>query len=369
MNPETYTLKETDGIVTPALIYYKDLIIRNAQEMIAMAGGFGRLWPHVKSHKTADLVRTQMQMGIRRFKCATIAEGEMVGACGAEQAIIAYPLTGPNIGRFIRLAKAYPGTEYFAIGDDAQQFALLSAAAVAAGMTVNVLVDINSGLNRTGVPTALAGALYRKVAAMPALRVRGMHVYDGQRHERDLEERKRLVAQDVAPVYTLRDQLRAEGLDCTLMVMGGTPSFPCHAQYADAYLSPGTCLIQDYGYASTFADLPFAIGAMVATRVVSHPAPGLFTLDLGTKAVAADPEPLRAVIAGYEDAVTVKQNEEHWVLQIPAGRERPAIGTVLYAAPWHICPTSALYPEILVAQGGEIVNHWPVTARNRVITV
>ncbi|MDD3213990.1 MAG: D-TA family PLP-dependent enzyme [Eubacteriales bacterium] len=369
MKAETYRLKETDGIVTPALIYYRDILTKNAQTMIAMAGGPARLWPHVKSHKSADLVRMLMAMGIRRFKCATIAEGEMVGECGAEQAILSYPLTGPNIGRFIRLVQAFPGTEYFAIGDDEGQFLLLSAAAKAASVTVNVLPDINDGLNRTGVPTALAGELYRKVAAMPNLRVRGMHVYDGHRHESDFEERKRLVAQDVAPVYALRDQLRAEGLDCTLMVMGGTPSFPCHAQYPDACLSPGTCLIQDYGYASTFKDLPFEIGAMLLTRVVSHPAPGMFTLDLGYKGVAADPEPPRAVIVGYEDAITVMQNEEHWVLRMPEGRERPAIGTALYAAPRHICPTSALYPEILVAQNGEIEARWPVTARNRVITV
>ena len=110
---------------------------------------------------------------------------------------------------------------------------------------------------------------------------------------------------------------------------------------------------------------------MVLTRVVSHPAPGVFTLDLGYKGVAADPAIPRAVIAGYEDAVTLMQNEEHWVLRMPEGREakRPQIGQVLYAAPVHICPTSALYPSILVAKEGKIVAEWPVTARNRRITI
>ena len=118
-------------------------------------------------------------------------------------------------------------------------------------------------------------------------------------------------------------------------------------------------------------DLPFEIGAMVLTRVVSHPAPGVFTLDLGYKGVAADPAIPRAVIAGYEDAVTLMQNEEHWVLRMPEGREaeRPQIGQVLYVAPVHICPTSALYPSILVAKEGKIVAEWPVTARNRRITI
>lgn len=371
MNLETYRLKDPDAIVSPALIYYRDIIEKNVQTMIRIAGGPQRLWPHVKSHKSADMVHLVMDAGVRRFKCATIAEGEMVGGCGADQAIIAYPLVGPNIGRFIKLVQAFPNTEFFAVGDDAGQLRLLSDSAVGAGLRVNVLLDVNDGFDRTGIRTALAGDLYRQADAMRGLRMRGMHVYDGQRHEPLLDEREKLVAEDMTAVYALRESLRSEGRDCGIMVMGGTPSFPCHAQYEGVYLSPGTCLIQDYGYATTFPDLPFEIGAMLLTRVISHPAPGVFTVDLGYKAVAADPAQPRAIILGYEDAVTLMQNEEHWVLRMSMGREtlRPAIGEALYAAPKHICPTSALYPSILIAQNGEIVAQWPVTARNRILTL
>lgn len=371
MKLETYRLSHPENIASPALIYYKEIIERNVQSILAMAGGPQRLWPHVKSHKSADMVRMLMDKGIRRFKCATIAEGEMVGQVGAEQAIVSYPLVGPNIARFVKLAMAFPKTEFFAIGDDERQLRLLSEEAAGAGLRLNLLLDINDGLNRTGIATAKAGELYRKAAAMPGILVRGMHVYDGHRHEPSLEDRERLVAADVAAVYALREQLSAEGYDCGTMVMGGTPSFPCHTRYQDVYVSPGTCLIQDYGYASAFPDLPFEIGAMLLTRVISHPAPGVFTVDLGYKAVAADPASPRAVIVGYESAVTLMQNEEHWVLRMPQGQEeeRPAIGQELYAAPKHICPTSALHSSILVAQNGGVEGEWPVTARNRSITI
>lgn len=371
MKLETYRLKDPGPVISPALIYYKDIIEENIRSTIEVAGGANRLWPHVKSHKSADMVRLLMDAGVRRFKCATIAEGEMAGACGAEHAIISYPLVGPNIGRFVELVLAFPQTEFYAIGDDEEQLRMLSDAAGHAGIRVNFLMDVNDGLNRTGIATAEAGALYRKAAGMPGLRVRGMHVYDGQRHEGSLEDRQRLVDGDVEAVYTLREQLNAEGLDCGIMVMGGTPSFPCHAKREGVFLSPGTCLIQDYGYFSSFPDLPFEIGAMLLTRVISHPAYGIFTVDLGYKGVAADPDQPRAVIVGFEDAETVMQNEEHWVLRMPEGREdeRPAIGEALYAAPKHICPTSALYPSILVAKDGEIEAEWPVTARNRRISI
>ncbi|MDY3815643.1 MAG: D-TA family PLP-dependent enzyme [Candidatus Limiplasma sp.] len=371
MKLETYQLKDASSIVSPALIYYLDIIEENVDKMARIAGGAERLWPHVKSHKSADLVRLLMQKGIRRFKCATIAEGEMVGECGADQAIISYPLVGPNIQRFVKLTQAFPGTEFFAIGDDEEQIRLLSDAAVQAGVRVQFLVDINDGLNRTGVPTKRAGDLYRKAAAMPGIAVRGMHVYDGHHHEPVLADRQHNVDSDVNDVYALRDTLRGEGLDCSIMVMGGTPSFPCHVKHQDVFLSPGTCLIQDAGYASTFPDLPFEVGAMLLTRVISHPAPGVFTVDLGYKGVAADPAIPRAVLLGYENAETVMQNEEHWVLRMPVGHEdeRPAVGQELYAAPKHICPTSALYPSILVAHDKAIVAEWPVTARNRKLSI
>jgi D-serine deaminase-like pyridoxal phosphate-dependent protein len=152
-----------------------------------------------------------------------------------------------------------------------------------------------------------------------------------------------------------------------VIIAGGTPSFPCHAVHSDWYLSPGTSFIHDFGYDTNFPDLACTPAAVVASRVVSHPAPYTFTCDCGVKAIATDPMPERGTIAGLPEAKTVMQNEEHWVFRLPEEIPVPAIGTVLYIIPTHICPTSALYPEILVAKDGQITETWPVTARNRKI--
>ena len=97
MDKNRYLLKHTDEIITPCLIYYKDIIEQNIKEMISVAGNANRLWPHVKSHKMKKLVELQIKMGITRFKCATIAEAQMVAESGASDALVAYPLVGPNI--------------------------------------------------------------------------------------------------------------------------------------------------------------------------------------------------------------------------------------------------------------------------------
>lgn len=368
-NLQTYRLATEDSVITPALVCYPEIIERNIAQMLRIAGSANRLWVHVKTYKCPNIVRMLMQSGVRHFKCATVAEAEMVAQCGAEHALLAYPLVGPNIERFVALQQAYPNTSFYAIGDSMEALTALSATALRCGCKVRLLMDVNTGLNRTGVAVDQLEAMYIEASQLSGLLVMGLHVYDGQRHETDVHSRRQHAQEDMAKVEAVCASLAQKGYACELVVAGGTPSFPCHAARQGVALSPGTCVLQDAGYASLYPDLPFEPSALVLTRVVSHPTKNTFTLDLGYKSVAADPPIPRAVLLGYERATTVLQNEEHWTLSLPAETPLPAIGQVLYAIPWHICPTTALYSHMLVAKGGQIVDRWPVTARDRILGI
>ena len=365
----SYRINTIDDIITPALAYYPSKIRANIRQMIAMAGDASRLWPHVKTYKSAQVVSMLVDASITSCKCATIAEAEMAADCGMKHIVLAYPLVGPAIKRFLALSAAFPAAEFFAIGDDAEQIRLLADAAAAQGRVVPFLLDIDTGLHRTGVSFGTAASLYPALSALQGLQLRGLHMYDGQLHQSSETERHEAVSAEWTDALAFRTAMTARGLDCGIILAGGTPTFPCHT-LNDVYLSPGTCVIQDAGYASNYRDMSFEIAGLVLTRVVSHPGPGLFTLDVGCKAIAADPPIPRAVVLDFEDCATVMQNEEHLVLRLPEGQEarRPAIGTLLYAAPWHTCPTTILYPQILAVDNGEIVDVWPVTARDRKIT-
>jgi len=367
----TYDLENVDSVISPALIFYRDLILENTRKAIRMAGGAERMWPHVKTHKSADVTRLMMAQGIARFKCATIAEAEMLADVGAPHILVAYPLVGPNIRRYLSLIALYPRSRFYAIGEAFEPLKPLSDAAAAMGMRVDALLDVNLGMNRTGVPVGDALGAYRACAGLPGVRLCGLHCYDGHHNDRDRAVRRERVEAALSEVDRLVEGIEASGLCCPIKVMAGTPSFPCHALRRDVFLSPGTCFLMDYGYLKSAPDLPFVPAAALMTRVVSHPAPGLFTLDLGCKAIAADPAGLRGVIVNLEAAEPVLHSEEHWVWRINPGCERmlPAIGSALYVIPTHICPCSALYPSALVAEGGKLVGEWPITARNRKLTV
>ena len=129
MKLENYHVKGEEKIVSPALIYYRDAIVKNTQRTIELAGGANRLWYHVKTHKTRELVKMQMEMGFTHFMCATISEAEMAASVGAEDVLVAYALVGPNIERFIDLTLGMPGTQFWALGDDYDTLLQLSAAA------------------------------------------------------------------------------------------------------------------------------------------------------------------------------------------------------------------------------------------------
>jgi len=152
--------------------------------------------------------------------------------------------------------------------------------------------------------------------------------------------------------------------------MGGTPTFPCYARHHDVDLSPGTCFLQDWGYMSSFPDLPFEPAALLFARVVSVNRKALvFCLDLGYKAIASDPQGIRGVIWNLEGCVPVLQNEEHWVFRVDA-QKLPEVGQEVYVFPTHICPTSALHAKACVINAeSRWYADWAVSARDRILGV
>ena len=353
--------------VTPSLVYLEDVLRRNTQKTIDMAGGAERLWPHVKSHKTSALIRMQLAMGIRRFKCATLAEAKMVAACGASELLLAYPLVGANIPRYVALASQYPETTFYALEDDLGQAEKLNALCLSQGVTFKVFIDVNTGLDRTGIPMEQIAAFTRALKKSKALAVVGLHCYDGHIHQTELSAREQAVNAYRAKVDEQLAILAAEGIELPLRIMGGSPTFPLHAKHPGDYLSPGTTFLWDWGYLNSFPDLDFEPAAAVAARVVSHPAPGVFTLDLGYKAIAADPAGERGHLTGMPGAEPLFQNEEHWVWRMKDAKEPcPPVGAILHVIPTHICPTSALYDHIILVKehGTELIE---VTGRSRIV--
>jgi D-serine deaminase-like pyridoxal phosphate-dependent protein len=222
-------------------------------------------------------------------------------------------------------------------------------------------------MGRTGIaPGINAFRLYLAITSLPNLVLDGLHAYDGHHRATDPAERKANVVDAMKPVFELRETLLKSNLPVPRLVLGGTPTFLAHAgcKLPGVELSPGTGTLHDAGYGGKFPDLPFTPAALLLTRVISHPRPGRLTLDLGHKAVAADPVGDRLVLLGMPGATFAGQSEEHLVVETPDAAKYP-LGSHFLAIPMHVCPTVALHEKAVVIRDGEIVETWDVSARAR----
>ena len=260
-----YTVENVADIPSPALLVYPDRVERNIRRMIEIAGGVERLRPHMKTNKLREVVRMHLDQGITRFKCATIAEAEMAAASGAPDVLLAYQPVGPNVKRFVHLVETFSGTQFAAVVDDEATIRALSDAAVEAGVTVDLFLDLDGGMHRTGIaPGDRALELYRLLSTLPGLRAAGLHMYDGHIHDTDLDVRQKASDEAFAHVQTMRDAIAAAGLDVPTVVVGGTPTFPLHIRRPGVECSPGTSVFWDSSYSTILPDLDFAPAVVVA---------------------------------------------------------------------------------------------------------
>ena len=360
-----YHIRTIETVDSPALVIYPAFVRQNIALAIRMAGGAERLRPHVKTCKSPEAVREMMQQGIYKFKCATIAEAEMLGRCRVRDVLLAYQPVGPKVGRFLQVVRQFKDTQYACLVDDLGAATRLAAACAAEHITLPVFIDLNLGQNRTGISPVPALDLYAACAALEGIYPAGLHAYDGHIREVDIERRKAACDAAFAPVADLARRIRESGYPAPAVIAGGSPSFPAHADRPGVECSPGTFIYWDKGYSDLCPEQAFVPAALLVTRVISLPDPTKICLDLGHKSVAAENElSKRAWFPADPGLVPISQSEEHLVLEAGAGHGYHP-GDVLYAVPFHVCPTVALYEKAQVVEDGLACGDWKALARDR----
>lgn len=362
-----FRFDEVETIDSPALVIYADRVKHNIQLLISSVADIGQLRPHVKTHKSIDICRMLLEMGIYKFKCATIAEAEMLAMAGAKDILLAYQPVGPKALRFAALIKAYPGSHFSCLVDHPRAAQQLSEIAKAHHLEITVYLDLNVGMNRTGISCdEKALSLCKKLQQLPHLYLAGLHAYDGHVEEPDLAKRTAICQGILAQVNFVKSWLLTQGLK-PQVVMGGSPTFPVYAKYEDLECSPGTFLFWDESYSGSVPDLQFLPAALILGRIISFPGDRI-AVDIGHKAIAAEyPLPLRARLLNAPGLQIAGHSEEHLILS--GTTDKWQIGDVIYALPMHICPTVALHQYAVVVEDHEIVATWEITARNRRLSI
>lgn len=366
-----YELNNANEIDSPALLIYKNRVAFNIKTMINIAGDPERLVPHVKTHKMTEIVKMQLDAGISQFKCATIAEAEMLSEAGAKNILLAYQLNFTKAKRFIALIKKYPDVQFASLIDNVDSAKMLNDLFEKENLKANIFIDVDAGMHRTGIePGEKLFNLFLELQKLSNINFQGLHIYDGHIRDEDFEIRKQKVEEAFEKVNAVKQQIiKNSSLQDVKVIAGGTPTFTVHALHTEEFCSPGTCLLWDYGYDNLLVEQPFEFAAVLMTRIISKPAPRLITTDLGHKSVAAEnPISKRIFFLNLENYAVKSQSEEHLVVEV-TDWENLHVGDVLYGIPYHICPTVALYDEAAVVENGNVVDKWNVAARKKKITV
>ena len=281
--------------------------------------------------------------------------------------LVAYPMVGANATRVREIADAHPRVRVSALVENPAQ------AVAWRGSRVGIFIDVNPGMNRTGVEQEHIPEILDLARAIQGagLAFRGLHYYDGHLASQPMDERESLAHRGYDRLMKIAEAATRAGFRLEEVVTSGTPAFHCAATYpafrSAGFVhraSPGTVV---YGDMTSQAQLPADWGyqpaAVVVSTVVSHPKPGRVTCDAGHKSVSADGGVPTCEAAGRPDLRPLKPSEEHLPIEVAGGCEPPAIGEALYLIPRHVCPTVNNFDDALIISQGRIVTLERVTAR------
>ena len=365
-----YRVSGIDDVMTPALVVYREMIASNIERTVELLEGDADRWRvHIKTAKLGYTLRMMVERGIRNFKCATTLELLVACQCGAADVLLAYPSIGANARRVREIAKQFPEVRISALAENGEQLQQWR------GSRVGVFLDINPGMNRTGIEEGHGAEVFNLARAIVAsgLEFRGLHYYDGQHREPDERERTKAAHHGYHRLLEIVREIERMGVRVPEVITAGTPTLPTSLSFEGFRnagfihrVSPGTVVYSD---ASSMAQLAEKYGyrpaVLVLTRVVSHPRAGVVTCDAGHKAVSADAGVPTCVVVGHPELTPLSPSEEHLPLEVAGGAAGPAVGEVLYLLPRHVCPTVNNFDEALLVRSGAIESVEKVSARGR----
>ena len=354
------------GLDTPSVVVDLDRAEARIERMAAvMRDRRVALRPHAKTHKSLGFARLQVTAGAVGLTVATIGEAEVFADAGFDDLFIAYPViaSGPKADRLRRLAERCR----LSVGADSMVgLEALAAALRGVANRPQIVVEIDCGGARTGVPPETAGRMARRATDL-GLDVVGAFTHGGHGNY-GMEVRATAADDEVSGLVRAAAALREEGIEPRILSAGSTPTAVLSARHPVTEERPGTYVFGDRQQAA-LAGEPFEDTAlMVATTVVSGGPGHGFVVDAGAKILAKDVSTFlrgHGSVLGYPDAIIERVNDHHGIVELPAGSPRPAIGSVVWIMPNHVCPVINLVDEYVLARGGQIVDRWPVDARGR----
>ncbi len=356
-------------VPTPALLLDLDAVDHNIALLAAMAGQSGiRHRPHAKGHKCLEIAHRQIAQGAVGICCQKLSEAEIFAAGGIKDILVTNEIVSrEKLERAVALARTCKLT---LIVDSVEGIERLASAAGARGQDVDVLIELDLGQSRCGVPTAEeALALAVAVEAHPCLHLKGVQAYQGKlQHVEGWQSRREAVVAATERLRAILSELSRAGHCTEIVTGGGTGTLDADLELAVlTEVQPGSYVIMDAQYRQIGGHgggpfRRFRSALFVATEIISarH---GRAVLDAGLKSLSCDAGV--PVIVEYPEAGFSFGGDEHGIIDTGTLAEPPRLGDRLTILPGHCDTTVNLFDCYHVIQNGRVIDIWPIDARGR----
>ncbi len=353
------------GIDTPTVVVDVDVLDRNVAVWAARMRERGvGLRPHVKTSKCLPIIERQVLAGAVGLTVATLGEAELLAAAGFTELFQAYPLWAGRPDRARRVRDLHECSSLMVGVESVESAVALGAAVRGSTRPLAVLIEVDPGLHRSGVPAGEVVSIAR-AAADAGLEVRGAFTFGGQGYA-GCDAAPQAGDDEVRTLTLAADLLRSAGFTPSVLSAGSTPTALHSARAPVTDERPGTYVFHDAQQVVLGVAALSEVALVVAATVVASHADGRFVLDAGSKALAADRPswvPGHGLLPAYPDAQLRSISEHHCVAWTTG--PRPRVGDVLAVVPNHCCVVVNLVDTLTVVQNGEIVDIWPVAGRGR----
>jgi D-serine deaminase-like pyridoxal phosphate-dependent protein len=373
-SPPPFGLDVVDD--TPEVVIDLHRLRRNIERTAATAAQHGvALRPHVKTHKLPPVAQLQIEAGATGIQVAKLSEAEVFAAAGFTDIFIGYPLVSARkIARLLDLIGTTASE--ISVAADAVEIAIpLAEAAAGAGITVPVVIEVDTGMHRLGAqPGRATVELASRLADLEGIEVRGLFTHEGHVYTQaqSMEEKRAMTREACATIAETAELVRASGIPITTVSVGSSATFRFAVECAGiTEVRPGTYVFNDLSQLHQGAAAPEDLAAFVVATVVGCPEPTRAVVDAGSKVltsdrlIVSDPGLSFGAVAGYPGAYVSRLSEEHGVLELPANADL-RIGDRVAIVPNHICPVINLADSVSLVADGMLTERWVVAARGRV---
>lgn len=349
-----------DALDTPQLLLDLDIIDANLKRLFGACRERGvACRVHFKSLKCAGLAKYIAAAGANGFLCAKLCEAEVLADAGITDIFVANQIIGPiKLKRLANLAKR---TQLRVCVDSAANVAAMGEAAKAAGSTIGVLVEVDIGMNRCGVPPGEAALeLARQICSTPGLRFVGLQGYDGHLQLlADVAERRAKCLEALDRLVGTRRLIEQAGIPVEVVTGAGTGTWEFVSSFPGiTEIQPGSFVLMDCAYHAVRPE--FGCSLSIMASVVSS-RPGQYVLDAGSKAISKDFG--TPVIKDHPTEQVHKLSEEH--TRVEAGGTPVLVGQRREVIPAHCCATMNLHRTAIAVRRGKVEAVWPIEASGR----